>query len=198
MPSGQSTSSCGRAPRHSMIAATVSGQFSGCTPSASPTSYASPVPARSNTTCRVSFCEPGRFSGMAASSLASTCRRVPAAAARRPRADDGDCRGRPQLHQFLEGTRCLLAAGDAAREVPLRAAGDRRRVGLAQIAALAAILLRHRRHELVLERPALGELHPLVERAASCRARGGSLRRRRRRARARPAQPLRNSPRASH
>ena len=67
------------------------------------------------------------------------------------------------LHQFLERARGLLAAGHAAGQASLRAVGDRLGIGLAEIAALAAILLRHRRHQ------------PL--RAAACPRRAAAARR---------------------
>jgi hypothetical protein len=59
--------------------------------------------------------------------------------------------------QLLQRARCRTAAGNAAREAALAAARDRLGVALAEIAALPAVELRHRRHEPTLERSSGGE-----------------------------------------
>ena len=73
-------------------------------------------------------------------------------------------RRRRLLQQPLQHAARLFAAGGAQVELRLRAAGDGRRVGLAQVAALAAVLLRHGREQLARQRPPFGELHALVDR----------------------------------
>ena len=132
-----------------------------------------PQPEMSSTTCRVSFSEPGPFSRAAERNTAST------GASRDLPGDVGDLGGlrrlaaagatssdrrRHLLQQPLQHAARLFAAGDAQVELGLGAAGDGRRVGLAQIAALAAVLLRHGREQLARQRPALGKLHALVDR----------------------------------
>ena len=74
-------------------------------------------------------------------------------------------RGRRHLlEQPLQHAARFLAAGNAQVELGLRPRRDGRRVGLAQIAALSAILLRHGREQLALQRPPFGKLHALVDR----------------------------------
>ena len=71
---------------------------------------------------------------------------------------------RARRQQFLELPIRLAPAGRALGEVLLGADGDRLGVGLAEITARAAVKLRHRGHELLLDRPPLGQPHPLRER----------------------------------
>ena len=68
------------------------------------------------------------------------------------------------LIERLQHPRGFLAAGDAEIEPRLALAGDRFGIVMAVVAALAAILLRHRRHELAPQRPAFGELHAIGDR----------------------------------
>ncbi len=68
------------------------------------------------------------------------------------------------LVQRLEHPRGFLAAGDAEIETRLGFAGNRLRIVVAIITALAAILLRHRRHHAPSQRAALRKLHTLGNR----------------------------------
>src|SRR5262249_53740747 len=76
--------------------------------------------------------------------------------------------GRRGLVEFLiksfEHADGLLAARDAEIEPLLLLQEDDVRIVLAVIAALAAILLSHRRHHPTPQRTAFGELHALGER----------------------------------
>jgi hypothetical protein len=68
------------------------------------------------------------------------------------------------LVQRLQHPGGFLAAGDAQIETRLRFAGDGVGVVVAIIAALAAILLRHRRHHAPAQRAAFGEFHAVGNR----------------------------------
>ena len=137
----------------------------------------------STTTCRVSLAEPLPLSRVAMRNTASTgASRVPgsaaASAAPAPAPPAPVCRGpgRRLLQQALEHAARLLAAGHAQVELRLAAGGDGRRVGLAQVAALAAVLLRHGGEQAARQRLALGQLHALVacRIAASCQGASSS------------------------
>ena len=82
-----------------------------------------------------------------------------------PREPDGAGRRFLQfLVQRLQHPGGFLAAGDAEIETRLGLAGDRLRIVVAIVAALAAILLRHRRHHAPAQRTAFGELHAVGNR----------------------------------
>ena len=66
--------------------------------------------------------------------------------------------------QFLEHAGGFLAARHAQVQPLFLAGKDRTRVILAVVAALAAILLRHRRHHLPAQRLGVGQLHALGQR----------------------------------
>ena len=68
------------------------------------------------------------------------------------------------LIQRLQHPRGFLAAGDAEIEPRFALACDRVRIVVAIIAALAAILLRHRRHHASPQRPAFGKFHAVSNR----------------------------------
>ena len=76
-------------------------------------------------------------------------------------------RGRRLVHflmQRLQHPGGFLAAGNAEIEPRLAFARDRFRIVVAVIAALAAILLRHRRHHAPAQRAAFGEFHAVGDR----------------------------------
>ena len=66
--------------------------------------------------------------------------------------------------QRLQRPRGFLAAGHAEVEAGLHAEEQRVGVVLAGVAALAAVLLRHRRHHPAAQRPARGKRHPFRDR----------------------------------
>ena len=66
--------------------------------------------------------------------------------------------------QRLDHAGGVLAAGHAQIQPRFLAFEDRAGIFLAVVAALAAILLRHRRHQLPAQRLAFGELHALGQR----------------------------------
>ena len=68
------------------------------------------------------------------------------------------------LDQRLQHARRRLAARNAEIEARLGLLGDGAGVVLAIVAALAAILLAHRRHHAPPQRPPLGQRHALIER----------------------------------
>jgi hypothetical protein len=68
------------------------------------------------------------------------------------------------LIERLQHPRGFLAAGNAEVEPRFAFAGDRFRIIVAVVAALAAILLRHRRHHAPAQRPAFGKLHAIRKR----------------------------------
>ena len=158
-----------------MTASASAGALAGKRPSESPTAYSIGVSLRSNSTCHVSFSPPGslsrapaeedRLDGVFATiaeraEVGGLVRRGSAVGhgGRRPGAG-------PELRvEALQHPERLLAAGLA--EVQTRFALEEDGVGVvgAVVAALAAILLRHRRHELLRLRPGLGHLHALGDR----------------------------------
>ena len=136
-----------------------------------------PLPARSNSTCQVSFSEPGllrrvrdeehRLGGIVARTArrggrcsCSTGSRASVAGARRRSAR----RVAKLLVQRLEHAGGFLAAGHAEIQPLFLLRKDRVGIVLTVVAALAAVLLRHRRHHAAAQRPAFGELHALGER----------------------------------
>ena len=66
--------------------------------------------------------------------------------------------------KLLEHASGFLAARHAKIETLLRLREQSRRIVLAIVAALAAILLRHRRHQPARQRPPLGERHAIRQR----------------------------------
>src|SRR4051812_3206463 len=70
------------APSALITASTSTGSFAGNRPKASPTSYSRPEDDRSNSTCQVSFAEPGLLSSLRERTVAFTglSREVPGAA----------------------------------------------------------------------------------------------------------------------
>ena len=68
------------------------------------------------------------------------------------------------LRKRFEHPRGFLAAGDAEIEPCLALVRDRIRIVVAIIAALAAVLLRHRGHHPPPQRTAVGELHAVCDR----------------------------------
>lgn len=105
------------------------------------------------------------------------------------------------LVQRLQHPRGFLAAGDAEIEPCFATARDRLRIVVAIVAALPAILLRHRGHHLAAHGTAFGELHPVRNRhglvvpwrftvvAVTGLHDGGTLLRRQRRGHIRRQQP---------
>ncbi len=66
--------------------------------------------------------------------------------------------------KLLEHAGGFLAARHAKIQPLLRLREQSRRIVMAVVAALAAILLRHRRHQAARQRPAIGELHAIRQR----------------------------------
>ena len=66
-------------------------------------------------------------------------------------------------HEFLQLLGGRPAPRDTLAQIGLRTRCNRFRVGLAQIAALAAVELTHRSHHSALDRPPLCELYALIE-----------------------------------
>ena len=124
--------------------------------------------------CQVSFSDPFLLSRRRDTNVAGTglSRERPGSAttigiATAGAAGEPDGAGR-RLVQFLvqrfQHPGGFLAAGDAEIEPRLGLAGDRLGIVVAIIAALAAILLRHRRHHAPAQRTAFGELHAVGNR----------------------------------
>ena len=168
------TSSAPLASSASRIRSTRSGQFSGRRRARRRPRRSGPLPLRSIATCRVSFSEPGLFSGsrLRAAGPGTGCARsqrrgasrrrrgVPPDAARRRAGRRRRLRG-DELLELLRRSPCRRASSG---QVLLLAVGDRLGVGLAEVAAGAAVELGHRGHQPALERLALGQLQPLVDR----------------------------------
>ena len=124
--------------------------------------------------CQVSFSEPGLLSRRRDRKVAGTglSRERPGLRCDRRRRGDGAAASRWRrrrrllqlLVQRLQHPRGFLAAGDAEIEARFGLAGDRVGIVVAIIAALAAILLRHRRHHAPPQRPAFGKLHAIGDR----------------------------------
>ena len=126
----------------------------------------------SNTTWRVSLSEPLPLSRVAPRKIASAGHsRVPASGAAagtgggRDLDDGAPAAGAGSLlEQPLQHAARILAAGDAQVELGLLALGDGLGIGLAQVAALAAVLLRHGGVELARQRLAVRQRHALGDR----------------------------------
>ena len=125
--------------------------------------------------CQVSFAEPGLLSSARDTKVASTglSRDVPAGtcgfsagrrSVRRFRRGGRRGRGADLGVQRLQHAGGFLAARHAQVQPLFFLAEQRIRIVLAVVAALAAVLLAHRRHHAAGQRPALGELHALGER----------------------------------
>ena len=71
--------------------------------------------------------------------------------------------GRRLFQKALEHAARVLAAGHAQVQLGFLACGDGGRVGLAQIAALAAVLLGHGRKQLARHWPGFSQFHALVD-----------------------------------
>ena len=127
--------------------------------------------------CQVSFSEPGRLSRVrerkvAVAGLSRVRRWSPAARAVQARLGAARLRRRlaELLVERLEHAGGFLAARHAQVQPLFFLRDDEVGIVLAIVAALAAILLRHRGHHAPPQRPAFGERHALGERQASGRA----------------------------
>ena len=123
--------------------------------------------------CQVSFSEPGLLSSVRDTKVASTglSRERPASPLRRGDTALARLAGLPQARrradlrmQRLQHPGGFLAARHAEVQPLFLLLEQRVGVFLAVVAALAAILLAHRRHHLAAQRLAVGELHALGER----------------------------------